>query len=63
VSSQTKSCLGIFFIGLPFHLLDNRVHSASCLRRQNQYLSLPPVNGAAPEDDAYGADPFGMMHD
>src|SRR5262249_54449945 len=26
--SQTRSCLGIFFIGRPFHLLDNRVHAA-----------------------------------
>src|SRR5262249_15227462 len=28
VSSQTRSCVGMCFIGLPFHLLDNCIHAA-----------------------------------
>jgi hypothetical protein len=28
VRSQTRSCVGICFMEMPFHLLDNRVHVA-----------------------------------
>src|SRR5215831_3878099 len=43
--SQTKGCLGICFIGLPFHLLDNRVDSAQVFRLcRGQY----PISLLAP---------------
>ncbi len=50
--SQTRSCLVICFIGLPFRFSD-------CAEASIRYPSSPLVNGADPADDTYGAGPSG----
>src|SRR5215510_2586435 len=57
--SQTKSCLEIFFIGLPFHLTrqPSTLHAGLLIvQRPAGIASSPPMNGAAPADDTCGAE-------